>query len=239
MAKLRVENAARPSADAGELLLQIKDQDEFHQRFTTLWSAVMPSGEEPPDMKAFLEFLARGLRRTRTGMVNAADARERHIAVDSQHRAAVGVAFTELAERYVDARDLYVFVYGRPAAQAIGFTALRNTRPARLTRLVTALLRHFRKLPDEIMPAPEARSSFAIKPGVIIDKLEEPKKALRKVLRRLKAAERRARLAVKVKGDHFDEHAGCFSTHTLCGEVLCRMVGLEEEATAIRGTKRR
>ncbi len=239
MPKRTVEKAARPSAAAEELLLRIKDSSDFHERFATLWRAEMPSGQEPPDMKAFLEFLALGLRRTRTGMVDAAERRERQIAGDGELTAAVDVAHAELSESYVDARALYTFVYGPMAAQAMGFASAKEQRPAPLARRVGTLLRHFRKLPDEVMPAPEARSSFAIKPSSIIEKLEAPHEALRKATRRAKAAVRRARLAVKVKSDHYDEHAGCLSTHTLCGEMLCRMVGLEEEAAQIKATKRR
>ncbi len=238
MAKLMIDKAVLPSAAAEKLLLELKDRGEIHERFPMLWRAVMPPGEEPPDLNAILEFLARGLRHTRVAMVAAADTREREIAEEGELRTAAAAAQARLTASYVDARSLYTFIYGRSAAQFMGFATVTKQQPARLARRVARVLGCFRKLPDAIIPAPAERSGFAIKPSLIIDKLEAPHKALRKATRRMAVAALTGKLSVNAKRGAYYQHAGCLSTHTLCAEVFCRMVGLEEEASRIRSAKR-
>ncbi len=238
MSKKAIDKAEGASLVTEQALLTIKDLPDWGERFATRWRALLPD-KAPPDLRALLEFLALDLRGTRVPMVDAAQTHELEIAADGELRGAVHDAAEVLKARYLDARDLYKSVYGREGANRMGFAFTTETTPKRLRRRVSTVLGRFRKLPRKVIPVPPGKEGLGLRPSQIVNLLEAAHKALGKAIRRLAAAERKAWRSRGVKTESHDQHVGRFSSHTLCGEAICRLVGLGEEVSRFKAAKRR
>ena len=237
MAMLRNNRAADSSLAVEESLWQ--NGPEVNRRFAERWRLVMPEDKPPPNMEHFTEFMALDLARTRGTMVVGAQEHEIETGGDVSARALRDHAHKKANASYLDGRDLYVSIYGRESAEAVGFAFPMEKSPTRLMRRMGTVTRSLGRLPDEPIPAPEGKEELAVKPSVIIGMLEPPRQELRQATRRMVTERRNAQKTKKVKDETFGEHIANFRTHAKCGEMIYRMVGLKREADQIKPSQRR
>lgn len=237
MPMLTVDKAADSSLFTEESFWQ--NGPEVHDAFTKRWIAVMPEEKLPPNMVDFLEFLALDLSGSRTEMVDSAQDHEIKLGGDSEMRSERDGAYSGLNTVYLDERGLFVSIYGRPAAKAMGFSFPRHEHPARFGRQTGMLLRNLKKLDPEVpIPAPEGKEELAIKPSRIIKALEGPHKRLKDALKAVLVDVRKSQKTHKAKDKALSRQVKNFSTHAKCGEMIYRIVGLEPEADQVRPSVR-
>ncbi len=216
-----------------------QNKTEVNEKFAARWTELMPADKPPPNMEHFLEFMALDLQDKRQTMVTAAQEHETEIGGAPEVRAQQEEDHGVLNGLYIEMRDYYTSIYGRTAAEAVGFGFQTEQYPSHLVRQVGTVLLALKKLPDEPMPAPEGKEHLAIKPTDIISVLETPYLELEEIVMKKVADTRVGEKSLKTKGDAYKDHKKALSTHAKCGEMIYRMVGLEKEATQIRRTRRR
>jgi len=237
MAMLTVNRAADSSIFVEESFWYHKS--EVDRRFAERWRQVMPEDKPAPNIEHFLEFMALDLGESRETMVVTAQVHVTRSGGDGEVRVQRNEGHAELNAVYLDGRGLYVSVYGRKAAEALGFTFPTEQVPTRLVRQVGTVLMSLELLPDEPMPAPAGKEGLAFRPSQLISMLEPPYLKVKELTRQLVVETRKVQHTQKVKDDAFDHHVANFTTHARCGEMLYRMAGMDTEAAQIKPSTRR
>jgi len=237
MAMLTVNRAADSSVFVEESFWLNKS--DVDRRVAERWRQIMPEDKSPPNMEHFLEFMALDLAESREAMVVAAQVHVTKSGGDGVVRVNRNEGQTELAARYLDGRDLYASIYGRKAAEALGFTFPTERVPTRLMRQVGTVLMNLKELPDEPIPAPKGKEELALKPSQLISTLEPPYLKVKAMTRQLVVETRKFQKTKKVKDEAYDRHVANFTTHAKCGEMLYRMAGMDVEASQVKPSTRR
>ncbi len=237
MSMLTIDKDADSSVFVEESFWQNKP--EINEKFAERWTELMPADKPPPNMEDFLEFMALDLRDKREVMVTVAQEHEAELGGKPEIRTQQVEGQEVLSDLYQGMRDYYTGVYGREAAEAVGFQFQTERYAPRLVRQVGTVLLSLKKLPDEPIPAPEGKEHLAMAPSAIISTLETPYLELAKAVKETVADTRVGEKSVTTKDGARKEHKKTLSTHAKCGEMIYRMVGLEKEATQIRRSRRR
>ena len=238
MPMLSVDRAAQASEFTEESFWQ--NGSEVNRRFAERWNAVMPEDKPAPNMEHFLEFMARDLKASREVSVATAEDHETQLGGDREVKIERSETHTELNSAYLDTRTIIESIYGRPAALKMGFSYPRSENPYRFGRQTATVIRAFQALPqEEPIPAPEGKEQLALTPGAILAVLEPPFKRFKVLLKNNLKEVRRSQKSQVAKQEAYDTQVKRYSTHSKCGEMVYRMVGLERFADQIKPSTRR